>query len=254
MKIKWLYLILFVGSSAFAQNTAPAVDLAFGGDGLVTLSWPSESNAIYSVLFKTNLVQEQGIVLKDDYFATPPNNAVKISLGSVPSAFFYVDVEPVLQSDIPYELLHPGSFSSSTGETSVVYSGQPSFVGHFCVTNEVQFESMEDELGMAGSTFDFSTDVLIGMMGPVTSSITGSYQMDSVHETERAVLVVYNYFSYAPYCMPALDKSMLVVRTEHRNKPVRLVFNKVFAPHMQQESLEIVLSLDPQQFPPIIPF
>ncbi len=253
MSIKWLYLTLLAGSAAFAQNTAPPVDLVSGGDGLLTLSWPSESNALYCVLFTTNLVEAQGIVLKEDYFATPPSNVVKIIPGSVPSAFFYVGAQPVLQSDIPYELLHPGSFSASTGETNVVYSGLPSFVGHFCVTNEIQFESMKDELGMAGSTFDFSTDVLIGMMDPVTSSITGSYQMDSVRETESAVLVVYNYISFTPYCMPALDKSMLVVRTEHRNKPVRLVLNRVFAPYMQQGSLETVLSLDPQHFPLLFP-
>ncbi len=249
MSIKWLYVTLLAGCSALAQEPAPSVNLATDDNGLLTLSWASESNALYRVLFKTNLVQSQGTVLKDDYFATPPSNVVKIHRGSVPSAFLYVDVQPVLQGDLPYELLYPGIFSVSTGETTVVYSGQPTFVGDFYVTNEVQFESLKEDLGLAGSTFDFSSEVLIGRMGPVTPSITGRYQMDSVRETESAVLVVYNYVSYAPWSMPAFDKAMLVVKTDHRNKPVRLVFNKMFTPYMQQDSLGTVLSLDPQQFP-----
>lgn len=249
MGMKWLYLILLTGGSALAQVTAPPVNLVAGDHGLLTLSWPSESNALYRVLFKTNLVQTQGTVLKDDCFATPPSNVVKISHGSVPSAILYVDVQPVLQSDIPYELLYPGIITANPGETNVVYSGQPTFVGDFYITNQSQFEILKDELGLAGATFDFSSKVLIGRMGPVTSSITGYYQMDSVHETESAVLVVYNYVSYAPFTLPAFDKAMLVVSTEHRNKPVRLVFNKVFAPYMQQGRLDIVLSLDPQQVP-----
>ena len=253
MSMKWLYLTLLTGCSALAQVTVPSVNLLPDEHGLLTLSWASESNALYRVLFKTNLVQTQGTVLKDDYFATPPSNVVKISRGSVPTAFLYVDVQPVLQSDLPYELLFPGSFSASPGETNVVYSGQPTFVGDFYITNEAQFESLKEELGLAGSTFDFSSEVLIGRMGPVTPSITGRYQMDSVRETESAVLVVYNYVSYAPLSSPAFDKAMLVVRTEHRNKPVRLVFNKVFTPYMQQDSLGIVLSLDPHQFPFFFP-
>ena len=249
MSIKWLYVTLIIACTAHAQERTPSVDLAAGDNDLLCLSWGSESNELYRVLFKTNLLQAQGTVLKDDYFATPPSNVVKIYRGSVPSAFFYVDVQPVLQSDLPYELLYPGSFSVSPGETNVVYSGSPTFVGVFCVTNEAQYESMKEELGLAGHTFDFSSEVLIGTMGPLTSSIGGRYQMDSVRETASEVLVVYNYISYAPYCMPAFDKSMLVVRTEHRNKPVRLVFNRVDTPFMEEGSLNIVLSLDPQQFP-----
>ena len=249
MSIKWLLATLLAGCSALAQEPAPSVDLATDDNGLLSLSWESDSNSLYRVLFKTNLLQAQGTVLKDDYFATPPSNLVKIYRGSVPSAFLYVDAQPVLQSDLPYELLYPGSFSVSPGETNVVYSGSPTFVGVFCVTNEVQYESLKEELGLAGHTFDFSSEVLIGTMGPLTSSIGGRYQMDSVRETASEVLVVYNYISYAPYCMPAFDKSMLVVRTEHRNKPVRLVFNRVITPYMEQESLNIVLSLDSQQFP-----
>jgi hypothetical protein len=168
MSIKWLYVTLIIACTAHAQERTPSVDLAAGDNDLLSLSWGSESNELYRVLFKTNLLQAQGTVLKDDYFATPPSNVVKIYRGSVPSAFLYVDVQPVLQSDLPYELLYPGSFSVSPGETNVVYSGQPTFVGHFCVTNEVQFESMKDELGLAGHTFDFSSEVLIGMMGPIT--------------------------------------------------------------------------------------
>ena len=254
MSIKWLYVTLIIACTAHAQERTPSVDLAAGDNDLFSLSWGSESNELYRVLFKTNLLQAQGTVLKDDYFATPPSNVVKIYRGSVPSAFLYVDVQPVLQSDLPYELLYPGSFSVSLGETNVVYSGQPTFVGHFCVTNEVQFESMKDELGLAGHTFDFSSEVLIGMMGPITPSISGRHQMDSVRETASEVLVVYNYISYAPLSSPAFDKAMLVVKTEHRNKPVRLVFNRTFTPLMQQDSLDIVLSLDSQQYPFFIPW
>ena len=253
MSIKWLYVTLIVAGTAVAQEWAPSVDLAAGDNDLLSLSWESESNALYRIFFKTNLLQEQGAVLKDDYFATPPSNVVKIHRGSVPSAFLYVDVQPVLQSDLPFELLHPGSFPASIGETNVVYSGQPTFVGHFCVTNEAQFESVKDELGLAGHTFDFSSVVLIGMMGPVTHSITGCYQMDSVRETASEVLVVYNYISYAPFCSPAFGKALLVVKTEHRNKPVRLVLNRVFTPHLEQGSRDIVLSLDPQHPPFFIP-
>lgn len=232
MRIKWLYLILLAGCSALAQDTAPSIDLMDDGNDLLTLSWASESNELYRVLFKTNLLQTQGTVLKDAYFATPPSNSVKISRGGVPSAFLYIDVQTVLESDIPYEKLSPG--------TAV-------FVGDFCITNEVQFDSLKDELGLEGYTFDFSSDVLIGRMGPVTSSISGKYQMDSVRETESAVLVVYNYVSYAPFSSPAFDKAMLVVKTEHRNKPVRLVFNRLITHYMAQDSVDLVLSLDPQQ-------
>ena len=253
MSIKWLYATLIVACTSLAQARAPSVDLVAGGNDLLTLSWESESNALYRVLFKTNLLQTQGAVLKDYDFAMPPSNSVTISRGSVPSAFLYVDVQPVLQSDLPYELLYPGSISVGPGETNVVYSGPPTFVGLFCVTNEVQFESLKEELGLAGHAFDFSSEVLIGTMGPIASSIGGRFQMDSVRETASEVLVVYDYISYAPYCMPALDKSMLVVKTEHRNKPVRLVFNRCITPYMEQGGLDVVLSLDPQPFPVFSP-
>lgn len=215
MSTKWIFVTLLAGCSALAQEPAPSVDLATDDNGLLSLSWESDSNALYRIYFKTNLLQAQGTVLKDDYFATPPSNTVRISPGNVPFAFLYVDVQPVLQSDLPYELLSPGIVSVDPGMTNVVYFGQPTFVGDFCITNEAQFESLKEELGLAGHTFDFSSEVLIGRMGPLISSITGRYQMDSVRETESEVLVVYNYVSYAPYCMPAFDKAMLVVKTEH---------------------------------------
>jgi len=253
MSTKWLWLTLLVGCSCLAQQTPPPVAIKPDGNDLLTLSWASESNELYRVLFKTDLLQPQGSVLKEDYFATPPSNSVKISRGSVPSAFFYVDVQTFLQSDIPYEILYPETSLYGPDIITGQYFSRPSFVGDFCVTNQVQFESLKEELGLAEHTFDFSSEVLIGKMDPVTASISGSFQLDSVRETQSAVLVVYDYIMYTPYVLASLGKDMLVVKTEHRNKPVRLVLNRVIAPYWEEFNLDIILFLDPPQIPFVSP-
>lgn len=54
MSIKWLYVTLIVAGTAVAQEWAPSVDLAAGDNDLLSLSWESESNALYRIFFKTN--------------------------------------------------------------------------------------------------------------------------------------------------------------------------------------------------------
>ena len=68
---------------------------------------------------------------------------------------------------------------------------------------------MKDELGLSGKTFDFSSEVVIGTMGPLPSSIGGNYRMDSVRETDSEVLVCSYYESYYPLCSPVFPWPLL---------------------------------------------
>ncbi len=245
---RWLYLFFLAGCPALAQDTAPSVKIEVDDHQLLMLSWASESNAIYRLFFKTNLVDQQGTVLKADTIATPPRNRLRILSGDVSSAFFYVDAEAVLEVDLPYTLLTPGTFFANPASTNT-YSGQPTYVGSFNITSEEEYQSIQDELGLTGYTIDFDTDVLIGVMGPLTHSITGHYLLDSVHETESAILVIYNYYSYAPLSVPAFNKDMLVVQTAHHNKPVRLVFNRTITSHLQNNDPIPIVTLGSQPLP-----
>lgn len=213
MKSLLLILVLLIGGRTIAQQRTIPVHLDITGEEYLTLSWASRSNELYEVTFITNLVQNQSETLKSDVFSTSPTNQLRIHRGRVPSAYFQVNVQAVLGDTLLYELIQPNN---------------PTFIGEFCVTNDVQFEAMKEELGLAGPTFDFATNVVIGIMAPEVSSIGGHYRMDYVRETAREILVCYYYEDYYPYCMPAFHKEMFVVKTEHRNKPVRLAFRGSF--------------------------
>lgn len=229
MKKVLFVFFLWIGYVVVAQETAVPVHLDLSDNERLTLSWESKSNEVYQVLFTTNLTQRQTTTLTDDVFATPPTNRLTVHRGRVPSAFFRVEVQHVLGDVLEYEKISPNS---------------PAFVGTFCITNAVQFDALKDELGLSGETFDFSSEVVVGTMSPLTPSIGGHYRMDSVRETDSEVLVCYFYESYYPYSNPAFTKDILIVKIAHRNKPVRLVFRGTIFSNYQGPSWDFPVSID----------
>jgi hypothetical protein len=246
-----LFAFLFARTVVAQQMTVP-VDVSFPDDKSLVLTWESNSNELYHVSFRTNLVQTQAVTLKSDIFATSPTNRLSVHRGLVPSAYFQVEVQAVLGDTLPYEILYPGLAYFDPVTSNLVTSGEPTFIGTFCVTNDLQFEEMKEELGLAGKTFDFSSEVLIGIMAPETSSIGGHYRMDYVRETANEILVCYNYLDYYPLCSPAFHKEVFVVRTEHRNKPVRLAFRGSFLTNGKPSLFAPLLSIDPESAYPAL--
>lgn len=230
-------LLLAVGASIYAEDgvgeRVPA-ELNFKNSDMLDLSWQSRSNFVYRLRCRTNLLQTLSVVLKEDIFPTAQTNQLSLYSGGVESAFLEVEVQDYIQDALTYDLVSPSG---------------PTFVGTFCVTNATQFNVLKDELGLAEHEFDFTTDVVIGVMEPRMSSITGHYQMQSVYETSETIFVCYQYYSFYPNSSPAFHKETMVVKTQHRNKPVRLIYLGTVFSGDTPAWLKPIISIDPEHSP-----
>lgn len=222
------------GTDPSDATSTLSAELDMTGPETLEFTWPSQSNVVYRLLCFTNLMQTAPVVLKKDIFAIPPTNHVSLNRGDVAPAFLQIEAQARILDSMNYEL---------------VTADNPTFVGTFCITNATQFETMKDELGLAAQSFDFSTEAVIGIMAPLTSSITGQYRMTAVYETTDTILVCYQFLSYYPNSMPAFNNEVMVVKTEHRGKPTRLVLLGTVYPGTPPVWANPWISIDPSDAP-----